>query len=150
MGRKIYLATAVWTALGLASGLFYREFTKLNGFTGDTQLAVAHTHALALGTTVGLVVLGLRQVFGLTGRRFAAWFWLWNAGLALTFGTLVAKGSLQVLGSAAADSKMLAGIAGLGHMSLTAALVLLFLALAPRLRSDAALRGDDAAALATR
>ena len=43
--------------------MFYREFTRQRDFAGFTQLAVAHTHALALGTTILLVVLALTKVF---------------------------------------------------------------------------------------
>ncbi|MGH8882555.1 MAG: DUF2871 family protein, partial [Stackebrandtia sp.] len=30
--------------LGLAGGLFYREFTHADDFHGDTQLSIVHTH----------------------------------------------------------------------------------------------------------
>lgn len=55
----LYRFAAFWTFFGLASGLFYREFTKLNDHAGGTQLAVVHTHALTLGTLVLLAFLAL-------------------------------------------------------------------------------------------
>ena len=47
-------ATTVYIVLGLGAGLFYREFTKANGFPDGLsgQLAVAHTHILTLGALV--------------------------------------------------------------------------------------------------
>ena len=127
---KIFTSAAVWTVLGLASGLFYRELTRLLGFTGFTQLAVAHTHALTLGMIVLLLVLVLTRVFRLDAdRRLGYFLGFWNGGLAITFGMLVTKGTLQVLGSEVANSKALAGVAGLGHIILTGTLVLLFLVL---------------------
>lgn len=130
MIKRLFTSAAVWTTLGLASGLFYRELTRQRDFTGFTQLSVAHTHALALGTTILLVALALTKVFGLDADRRLRWFLLfWNAGLALTFTMMIVKGSLQVLGAAFADSPMIAGISGLGHMILTGSFVLFFLIL---------------------
>lgn len=57
--KKSYYAALIYMIAGLGAGLFYREFTKANHFTGDTQLAVTHTHLLALGMLVFLTVLAL-------------------------------------------------------------------------------------------
>ena len=38
-----------YSILGLFLGAFYREFTKMNGFTGNTVLGGLHTHVLVLG-----------------------------------------------------------------------------------------------------
>ena len=101
MIKRLFTAAAVWTTLGLASGLFYREFTRQRDFSGFTQLSVAHTHALALGTTILLVVLAVTKVFKLDADRRLRWFLLfWNVGLGLTFTMMLMKGSLQVLGAA--------------------------------------------------
>jgi len=131
----LYRAAATWTALGLASGLFYREFTKMNGVPGGTQLALAHTHALALGTTMLLVFLALCAAFSMAERRRFRWgVYVWNAGLALTFAGLMTKGILQVLGNSFATSPAIAGFSGLGHMTLTVAFVLLFMDLGAALK----------------
>jgi len=140
MTRLFYAAFAYMLA-GVASGLFYREFTKLNGFPEGqfTQLGLAHTHLLTLGFIVLLIVLVLEKQFALSRSRLFAWFfWIYNAGVIVTSGMLVVHGALTVLG--AESSKMIAGIAGLGHMLLTAGMILLFLALRKALvsRTDAA------------
>ena len=117
--------------LGVASGLFYREFTKANAFPeGEyTQLAVVHTHLLTLGFIVLLVLLALEKVFAFSRSRklFGWFFWLYNAGLVLTAAMMVWHGSLTVLGQE--STAMIAGIAGLGHILLTAAMIILFIAL---------------------
>ena len=42
---KRYINTALlYAILAMAGGVFYREFTKFNGFTAKTTLAVVHTH----------------------------------------------------------------------------------------------------------
>lgn len=121
-------AVAVWAVVGLLAGLFYREFTKANGYPEgfDGQLALAHTHVLTLGFIVLLVVLVVERVFALSRSRLFRWFfWIYNAGVLLTTGMLVWHGILQVQG--AESSSMIAGIAGLGHMLIGAALVLLLM-----------------------
>jgi hypothetical protein len=46
--RKLFYAAFAYMNLGVGSGLFYREFTKVNDFSDDrfTQLSVVHTHLL--------------------------------------------------------------------------------------------------------
>jgi nitric oxide reductase large subunit len=135
MLTAIFRSAATWTGLGLASGLAYREFTRQRAYTGFTQLALAHTHALALGTTILLVVLGLTKVFALDAdRRLRIFLWVYNAGLAITFAMLCFKGTLQVLDSPMATSKAIAGVSGLGHMTLTGAFILLLLVIGRALK----------------
>ena len=135
--RKIWIAASAYAALGLLAGLLYRTVTHRGDFTGFTQLSVAHTHALALGTIILLVALALTKLFALDADRRLRWFLLfWNAGLALTFTMMLVKGSLQVLGATFADSPMIAGISGLGHMILTGSFVLFFLILRRALKAD--------------
>lgn len=133
----LFRITAAWTAIGLAGGLAYREITKNLDFTGYTQLAVLHTHTLVLGTVIGLGLLALDRVFGMSRDRRFGWFvGIWNGGLLITAAGLTIKGILQVLGSVAADSPALAGISGMGHILLTVGFVLLFLILGRRIRND--------------
>ncbi len=49
--KKLLNASFIYMLAGVASGLFYREFTKLNDFPEGqfTQLGLAHTHLLTLG-----------------------------------------------------------------------------------------------------
>ncbi len=129
--KKIFNAAFIYMIAGVASGLFYREFTKLNGFPEGkfTQLGLVHTHLLTLGFIVLLIALVIEKVFRISRspKLFAWFFWLYNAGVILTSGMLIWHGSLTVLGQE--SSKMIAGIAGLGHMLLTAGMVVFFVAL---------------------
>ncbi|WP_125611897.1 DUF2871 domain-containing protein [Specibacter cremeus] len=138
--KKLFYAAFAYLVLGLASGLFFREFTKAKGFDGATQLAVVHTHLLTLGFIVLLLVLVLEAVFGLTKSKLFGWFfWTYNAGLVLTAAILTDHGMLQVDGVTDV-SAAIPGIAGLGHILLSAGMVLLFLALRTRImvKHDAA------------
>lgn len=128
---KLFFASLTYMVLGVTSGLFYREFTKMQGFPEGqfTQLGLAHTHLLILGFVILLVVLILEKLFTLSHDRklFAWFFWLYNAGVALTAAMLIWHGTLTVLGLP--SSAMIAGIAGLGHILLTIGMVLLFVLL---------------------
>ncbi|KJL21283.1 hypothetical protein RN51_02298 [Microbacterium oxydans] len=129
--KKIFNAAFIYMIVGVASGLFYREFTKLNGFPEGkfTQLGLVHTHLLTLGFIVLLIALVIEKVFTISRspKLFAWFFWLYNAGVIVTSGMLIWHGSLTVLGQE--SSKMIAGIAGLGHMLLTAGMIVFFIAL---------------------
>lgn len=137
--KKLYWAALSYMVLGLAAGLYYRELTKAQEFTGDTQLSVAHTHLLALGMLFFLVVLALDKAFGLSGNRlFTLFFWFYNGGLALTAAMMLVHGTMTVFG--AESSAAISGIAGLGHILITVGLVHLFLALRKTLPARAEAR----------
>ena len=54
---KKYLNYALGYAIAaIAGGVFYREFTKMNDFTGVTVLGKVHTHFFLLGMFVFLIV----------------------------------------------------------------------------------------------
>jgi hypothetical protein len=130
--KKLYYAAHTYMILGVISGLYYREITKLSDFTGDTQLGVVHTHLLALGMLFYLVVLALEKLFTLSASRLFNWsFWVYNAGLALTVLIMIIHGTQTVLG--AQTSAMISGLAGLGHIVLTVGLVLFFINLGKRI-----------------
>ncbi|MEO7147715.1 MAG: DUF2871 domain-containing protein [Terrimesophilobacter sp.] len=136
--RKLFYAATAYLVLGLASGLYYREFTKSNDYTaadGFTQLSVLHTHLLTLGVIVLLIVLVLEKVFTLSNSKAFNWFfWIYNLGLVVTTASMAMNGSLHVLGQE--TSKALTGISGSGHILLTVAFVLLFVAIWNRIQAE--------------
>lgn len=132
--KKLYYAALSYAVLGLVSGLFFREYTKAHDFDGVTQLAVLHTHLLALGMLAMLLVLALEKLFMLSKTKwFNLFFWHYNGGLLLTVVMMVVIGVRDVAGQA--STPMLDGIAGLGHIILTAGIVFLFVALGKRLET---------------
>lgn len=131
MLSRLLTSSFVFAAVGLASGLFFREWTKAFHFDGPTQLGLAHTHFLVLGFMVLFLAFLAEKSFRFAAAapRVSAWFfWTWIAGVTVTGGMMVVKGSLEVAG-ADVSSAALSGIAGLGHILLTAGFVLFFLAL---------------------
>ena len=133
--RKLYYAALTYLILGLASGVFYREYTKIVGFEQGqhTQLSTLHTHLLMLGFFAMLIVLLLDKVFDLSSTTsFSAFFWTYNAGMAVTITMMVVHGIMAVGGSS--SNGMTAGIAGLGHILLTFGLVSLMMSLGGRVK----------------
>lgn len=125
--NRLYYASFTYMVLGIASGFYYREFTKAQDFPAGefTQLGLAHTHLLTLGFIVLLIVLGLDKLFHLSSSKLFSWFfWTYNLGVVLTSAMMIWHGSLTVLGQE--SSAMIAGIAGLGHIFLTIGMVLFF------------------------
>lgn len=130
--KKLYNAAAIYMILGLAGGLFYREFGKGFDFDGFTQLAVVHTHLLTLGMLFFLLVLALEKAFTLSKSKwFNLFFWHYNAGLVLSATMMTINGIITLQGGT--SNGMMAGIAGLGHIIITVGLIFLFIALRQRL-----------------
>lgn len=138
--KKLYAASLIYMILGVGAGLFYREFTKLNSFPEGqfTQLGLAHTHLLTLGFIILLLVLITEKLFTLSRspKLFAWFFWLYNLGVVVTSAMLIWHGSLTVIGEE--SNSMIAGIAGLGHISITAGMVLFFVLLGRAISRDGA------------
>lgn len=133
--KRIYWASLIFAVLGLAGGLFFREYTKAHDFTGFTELGVVHTHLLMLGMFGLLIVLVLEKVFTLSKTKwFNLFFWHYCGGLVLTVAMMFIIGMRQVNGQDI--SAMFAGIAGLGHIILTVAIIFLFTAIHKRLNTD--------------
>src|SRR5699024_2855808 len=146
--QRLLRTAFAYMLLGVVSGLFYREYTKATDTLGaDTQLSTLHTHLLALGMLVFLLVLALDALFSLTGRRsFSVFYWTYNIGLLLTVVMQAVRGILTLDGQdPAPTSAAIPGIAGLGHILLTVGLLALFVALKAALADRTALREGSAA-----
>ena len=125
---KRYVNTALlYALLGMVGGVFYREFTKFNGFTAKTTLSVVHTHYFLLGMVFFLLLLVLEKNFSFTGPKTGQVLALYHVGLNLTAVMLVVRGVFQVLSTALSSgmSAAISGVAGIGHILLGVSLVLL-------------------------
>ncbi len=127
---KRYINTALlYAILAMVGGVFYREFTKFNGFVGKTTLAVVHTHYFLLGMVVFLLLLLLEKSFAFTGPKTGRVLAVYHIGLNLTAVMLMVRGVLQVLGTtlSAGVNAAVSGLAGIGHILLGIGLILLLL-----------------------
>lgn len=131
--RRLYSTAFVFAILGVASGVYYRELTKLNDFTdrAGSQLGLVHTHFLTLGFLALLIFLALEKVFqfSVVAPKLSTWaYWTWTIGTAMTGALMLVKGTIITTGGDA-SSAAFSGMAGLGHIILTVGLVCFFLAL---------------------
>ena len=132
---KRYINTALlYAILAMAGGVFYREFTKFNGFTAKTTLSVVHTHYFLLGMVFFLLLLVLEKNLSFTGTTTGRVLFLYHLGLNLTAVMLVVRGLTQVLGTPLSSgmSAAVSGMSGIGHILLGVSLVLLLLQIRKR------------------
>ncbi|MCH4207437.1 MAG: DUF2871 domain-containing protein [Solobacterium sp.] len=131
--KKKYLNLALYYAIAaMVFGVFYREFTKWNSYTGVTMLGKAHGHLMILGTFLFLIIsiAAVKAPFE-KEKNFSLFMKLYNIGLPLTAIMMAVRGITQVLNislSTGMDA-MISGIAGIGHILTGVGLVLLLLAM---------------------
>lgn len=127
---KRYMNTALlYAVLAMAGGVFYREFTKFNGFTDKTTLSVVHAHYFLLGMVFFLLLLLLEKNFFFTGSKTGRVLAAYHVGLNLTAVMFVVRGVVQVLGLTLSSgmNAAISGVAGIGHILLGVSMVLLLL-----------------------
>ena len=119
----------LYAILAMVGGVFYREFSKFNGFTAKTALGVVHTHYFLLGMVFFLLLLLLEKNFAFTGPKTGRVLAVYHAGLNLTAVMFLVRGVLQVLGTplSSGASAAISGVAGIGHILLGVSLVLVLL-----------------------
>ena len=125
MKRYINLSL-LYAILAMIGGVFYREFTKFNGFAGKTTLGVVHTHYFLLGMVFFLLLLLLEKNFSFTVAKTTRILVIYQIGLNLTAAMFVVRGVIQVLGTSLSYgmSAAISGVAGIGHILLGISLVL--------------------------
>ena len=127
---KRYANLALYYALAaMAGGVFYREFTKFQHFTGRTTLSVMHTHYFLLGMFFFLLLTLLEKTFAFSGKRTGKAVVVYQVGLNITALGLLLRGLAQVWGTALSRGMdaSLSGTAGIGHILMGVSLVLLLL-----------------------
>ncbi|MCO7176736.1 DUF2871 domain-containing protein [Sporolactobacillus kofuensis] len=126
--RKLYYAALAYMIAGLLSGIYFRELTKATGFHGETMLSILHTHLLILGMFFFLIVIALEKLYSLTNNRlFTLFFWTYNVGVIWTITLMAVHGTRDVLHLPSGPA--ISGMAGMGHIILSIALVLFFIIL---------------------
>ena len=130
--KKLINLSFIYALAAMASGVFYREFTKYLEFTGRTSLAFTHLHLFTLGTMV-LLILALFSLHTdlMEQKCFKTFLVLYNIGLPLMVVMFYVRGILQALeaGLSAGLNAAISGVSGISHIILGVAIVLLFLCL---------------------
>lgn len=123
--KKYMNCAIVYAVLALAGGVFFREFTKLNGFDGATALGVIHPHYMILGVLFFLALTIFVRVFGGEKKGLNKVLIGYQVGLNAAVVMMLVRGVFEVLGAAlpsGADAAI-SGIAGLSHIVLGVCLV---------------------------
>ena len=133
--KKLMYSSALYTILGLLSGIFYREMTKAEGYSGYSQLNVTHTHLLVLGTIMFLIFMLVELQLNMTKHKtlFNYFFYLYHLGLLITVAMQYINGIATIKGFSAGPA--IAGISGLGHITLAIALICFFNLLQKRINA---------------
>ncbi|MDE6726910.1 MAG: DUF2871 domain-containing protein [Oscillospiraceae bacterium] len=121
-----------YAILGMCGGVFYREFTRFNNFTGETALGKIHTHFFVLGMFMYLIIaLFMRGGDFSDTKLFKAFRGIYNTGVPMTGIMLGFRGVFDVLPDklSKGSDKAISGIAGIGHILTAAGLILLLIAL---------------------
>ena len=131
--KKILNTAMVYFALAIAAGVFYREFTKWNGYTGITVLGYVHTHLFVLGMILFLVItLFCKQEPALSkDKRFRSFYILYNIALPFMACVMLVRGIMQVRNVDLTKSvvALISAFAGISHILLTVSLGVFFAAL---------------------
>lgn len=125
IAMKYAIAAMIW-------GVFYREFTKWNGFEGVTVLGKVHGHMLVLGTIVFLIVALYAERFALEKEKtFSTFMIVYNIGVPLTSLMMVIRGVFEVLGTTLSSAlhASISGVAGIGHILTGVGIILLLVSL---------------------
>lgn len=133
MSRALISLSAAWAVLGMIAGVAFRELTR-NNPADPATLGLVHGHTLVLGMIFMLITMLVQRQFKLESlRSFTAFLYTWNIGLLITVVTLFVRGLRSLFGLE--HSAAIAGIAGLGHITLAVALILFFRSLFVALRA---------------
>lgn len=130
--KKVMNTAIVYFVLAMVGGIFYREFTKWNDFSGQTVLSVLHTHLLALGTAVFLIIAVLFKITNLENNTLYKKFYLiYNISFPLMIIMMTFRGVVEVMNTSISHGidAMISGIAGLSHIGLAVALFMLLISI---------------------
>lgn len=131
--KKMINTSFVYLVLALVAGVFYREFTKFNGFTGKTALGVLHTHLFVLGVVFFLIfaLLIKNSPKILENKGVNRFYLLYNISLVLFSVMILVRGIVETLkvNLSVAVNASISGIAGISHLLLAISFIYFFVIL---------------------
>ena len=99
--KKMINTSMAYFIAAMVAGVFYREFTKFQGFTGKTTLGVMHTHLIVLGMFFFLTAAlfcGMERSLA-QNKTFRKFYALYNISLPFLSLMLLVREILQVNGT---------------------------------------------------
>lgn len=130
--KKYLNISLIYAVAAMICGVFYREFTKMNHFTGVTALGKVHTRLFLLGMMVFLMVALFAGKLDFEKQKiFRVFMVVYNIGVSLMSVMMLVRGVIQVLNLplSAGGSAAISGIAGIGHILVGTGIVLLIMSL---------------------
>lgn len=131
--KRILNTAFFYLILGLISGVFYREFTKIYGYTNYTRLSVLHTHLLTLGMMIFMIIFLIASIYNklIETKKFTIFYFTYNISFLVMIITILIRGILEVqnINLNKSFNAAISGIAGLSHIGISVALMILFLEL---------------------
>ena len=128
MKEKRYMNLDItYAVLAMLFGVFYREFTKFNLYSGETTLSFIHTHYFMLGMVFFLVLMILQRLYAFSNTKTTKAIIAYQVGLNITVVGFLLRGIPQVLGSelSSAFNASISGISGIGHIILGISLLMI-------------------------
>lgn len=120
----------IYAIAAMVFGVFYREFTKFNGFEGKTNLSVMHTHYFLLGMVFFLILMLVEKNFKISEQNKTKLFVItYQAGLNITGLSFLIRGLNQVWQTELSKgaNASLSGVAGIGHIIMGISMILLLI-----------------------
>ena len=99
MVKRYANMAVVYAVIAMIFGVFYREFTKFNHFTGQTNLSVMHTHYFLLGMFFFLMLMLAEKVFSFSDQKTGKLLIAYQLGLNITGLGFLMRGLTQVWGT---------------------------------------------------
>ena len=130
MLKRYFTSAIVYASLAMAGGVFYREFTKYSGFTGQTNLSFVHTHYFVLGMFFFLALALLEKVFAFSDSKgIKGWVTVYHIGLNITTVCLFLRGLAQATTAALSSglNASISGMSGIGHALLGSVMLALLI-----------------------
>jgi hypothetical protein len=130
--NKLIKTSGIYAACAIICGVFDREFTKWNNFTGLTPLSYIHVHLFVLGMVLFLILALFSKDRRLTeSKDFRLFYLIYNISLPITVIMMLTRGILAVEQTQLSHSTdvILSFLSGLGHLGMTFGLVFMFIAL---------------------
>ena len=129
--NKLFNSAFIYLLAALASGVLWREVTKILDISTPTALGTVHTHLFSLGFMMFLLFILLEKNFHVSeAPRFNLFFILYHIGVVLSAVFMLVRGITSVLvingtmEMASGLNGTISGMSGLGHIILTVALVI--------------------------
>ncbi len=112
--------------MGLAGGVFYREFTKFYNFTEPNHLGKIHVHTLVLGFIVMLLIYTfVKQFEDEFNMKLKKPIYVFELGIVFTVINMMVIGIYEVVsqGQETISRPAIDGMSGIGHIILAVGLV---------------------------